>query len=330
MLAADADIPELHKKTLAETHAELAITTRDLHTLNAALPAKKHRGVMDKTDNLNEDIGRIAKKFAILHRLWIISSLFLIKNNPDVNLRSASRWESPAAKHDAILTELFMAMPEPLHKEMAKYKSFSSVFTSTLNQERSNMLHAIKEASALIFAPLKVPDATIFASPACKRDDAEMKQLSIYKGEYHRLAPIVFADPNQMTPDGFLRSVVLLNVLCLLLFGRNALNKEKACGGPKARGQIHSIHSMTEGLIALAMIFVCYLLSPDPELQIVGSETKIPYEADYDFYLEHLFKRSKWAIDTVSWFNMELFGSKQQTSVAAEPRAPPAPTFWTT
>ncbi|KIK77701.1 hypothetical protein PAXRUDRAFT_17322 [Paxillus rubicundulus Ve08.2h10] len=188
------------------------------------------------------------------------------------------------------------------------------------------MLRAIKDTSALIFAPLKVPDATIFASPACKRDEAEMKRLSIYKGEYHHLAPIVFADPNQMTPNGFLRSVVLLNVLCLLLFGRNAFTKEKACGGPKERGQIHSIHSMTEGLIALAVIFVFYLLSPDPELQIVGSETKIPYEADYDFYLEHLFKRSKWAIDTVSWFNMELFGSKQQTSVATEPRAPPATT----
>ncbi|KIK94440.1 hypothetical protein PAXRUDRAFT_142846 [Paxillus rubicundulus Ve08.2h10] len=124
---------------------------------------------MDKTDHLNKDIGHIAKKFAMLHHLWVISSLFPIKNNPDVDLWSASRWESPAAKHDAILTELFMATPESLHQEMAKYKSFSSVFTSTLNQEQSNMLRAIKEASALIFAPLKVPDATIFALPARKR-----------------------------------------------------------------------------------------------------------------------------------------------------------------
>ncbi|KIJ20710.1 hypothetical protein PAXINDRAFT_6503 [Paxillus involutus ATCC 200175] len=123
---------------------------------------------MDKTDHLNKDIGRIAKKFAILHHLWVISGLFLIKNNPDVNLWSASCWESPAAKRDAVLTKLFMATPESLHQEMAKYKSFSSVFTSTLNQERPNMLRAIKEASALIFAPLKVPDATIFASPAHK------------------------------------------------------------------------------------------------------------------------------------------------------------------
>ncbi|KAF8837801.1 hypothetical protein BDN67DRAFT_982973 [Paxillus ammoniavirescens] len=287
MPAADADIPELRKalglcqKTLVETRAELAIAMRDLCTLNAALLAKKCRNVMDKTDKLNEDIGRITKKFTILHRLWVISGLFPIKNNPNVDLWSASRWELPVAKRDAVLTELFMATPEPLHKEMAKYKSFSSVFTSTLNQERSNMLRAVKEALALIFAPLKVPDATIFASPARKRDDVEMK---------------------------------------------NTLTKEKARGGPKVRGQIHSIHSVTEGLIALAAIFVHYLLSPDPELQIVGSETKIPYEADYDFYLEHLFKHSKWAINTVSWFNTELFGSKQQTNVATEPTAPPAPT----
>ena len=373
----------LCQKMLMETCAKLTITRKELRTLNAALPAKKCRNIKDKTDHLNENIGRFAKKFAMLHRLWVISGLFPIKNNPDVDLWSASCWESPAAKRDAIITELFMAAPESLQKEIVKYKSFGSAvrglshlnhslcaivltisnqFTSTLNQERSNMLRAIKEALALIFAPLKVPDTTIFTSPARKRDDAEMKQLSMSLEAYHRLAPVLFADPNQMTPDGFLKNVVLVNVsqhtdcaglesdffyqvLRLLIFGRNVLTGEKACGGPKARGQIHGVHSMTEGLIALAAIFVSdftvryllresymsiskvrYLLSPDSELQAVGSETKIPYEEDYDFYLEHLFKHSKWAIDTVGWFNTELFGSKKQTNTATEPTAPPTPT----
>ena len=39
-----------------------------------------------------------------------------------------------------------------------------------------------------------------------------------------------------------------------------------------------------------------YLLTLDPEIQAVGSETKIPYKEDYDFYLERLLKCSNWAI----------------------------------
>ena len=221
------------QKMLMETHAKLTITTKELHTLNAALPAKKCRNIIDKTDHLNENIGRFAKKFAMLHHLWVISGLFPIKNNPEVNLWSASLWESPVAKHDAVITELFMATPESLQKEIVKYKSFGSVvrglsylnhslyaivptisnqFTSTLNQEQSNMLRAIKEASALIFSPLKVPDTTIFTLPARKQDSAEMKWLSMSSEAYHHLTPVLFTDPNQMTPDSFLRNVVLINV----------------------------------------------------------------------------------------------------------------------
>ena len=124
---------------------------------------------------------------------------------------------------------------------------------------------------------------------------------------------------------------------CLLISGKNALTKEKARGGPKARGQIHGIKSMTEGLIALAAIFVSgrntfdfenlikpspkarYLLTPDPELQSVGSETKIPYEADYDFYLQCLLKQSMWAIRTIHFFNMEVFGDKMGKILSAGP-----------
>ena len=39
-----------------------------------------------------------------------------------------------------------------------------------------------------------------------------------------------------------------------------------------------------------SLLKACYLLTPDPELQAVGSETKIPYEEDYNFYLECLLK----------------------------------------
>ena len=74
------------------------------------------------------------------------------------------------------------------------------------------MLHAVKEASALVFAPLKVTNTTIFALASRKREDPKMKQLSMKDGVYHHFAPILFAKPDQMMTDGFLRSPVLVNV----------------------------------------------------------------------------------------------------------------------
>jgi hypothetical protein len=51
-----------------------------------------------------------------------------------------------------------------------------------------------------------------------------------------------------------------------------------------------------------------FLLTPDPELSDVGSVTKIPYTVDYAFYLQRLFKRSRWANDVMDLFNREVFG----------------------
>lgn len=53
------------------------------------------------------------------------------------------------------------------------------------------------------------------------------------------------------------------------------------------------------------------MLTPDPELQAVGSEMKIPYEGDYNFYLERLHKRFTWAIETMNFFNIDVFGTNK-------------------
>ena len=67
------------------------------------------------------------------------------------------------------------------------------------------------------------------------------------------------------------------------------------------------------------------MLTLDPELQAVGSETKIPYEEDYDFYLECLLKCSNWAIETINFFNIGIFGSKKVEDTSTALTVPPAP-----
>ena len=117
----------LCQKTLTATHAKLVNTTKELKTLKAALPLKKCRAVLSKSDSLNESIGRVAKKFALLYHLWVIDSLFSIEKNPSVDLFSADRWASSVAKHNAVVTEIFMIAPKTLHKEIATYQFFGSV-----------------------------------------------------------------------------------------------------------------------------------------------------------------------------------------------------------
>ena len=118
----------LCQKALTNTRSKLGAAKKDVRTLSAALLPKKRQGIMNKTEPLKEDIGHVAKKFAMLYCLWVIDGLFPVKNvnNPDVDLWSPACWDSNEAKCNAVLTKLFMIMPQSLHKEMLKYKSFSS------------------------------------------------------------------------------------------------------------------------------------------------------------------------------------------------------------
>jgi hypothetical protein len=50
-----------------------------------------------------------------------------------------------------------------------------------------------------------------------------------------------------------------------------------------------------------------FLMIHDPEFMVTGVETKINYHANYDFYLERLFKRTPWARSIIDYFNKEVF-----------------------
>lgn len=103
---------------LSETDADLHRVQKELFTLMASLPLKKRKGMLDKSDSVNESVSRAAKKFNMLYCLWVIQGLFPITNNPCVDLSTTAHWASPEARHDAIITELFMIMPEALSKEI--------------------------------------------------------------------------------------------------------------------------------------------------------------------------------------------------------------------
>jgi hypothetical protein len=76
-------------------------------------------------------------------------------------------------------------------------------------------VHTIKSCAGIFFLALKL-NLSLFASQtdARKWDNKDLLVLlkENSKGEFIQLAPILFARPNTMTTDEFLKSPVLVNV----------------------------------------------------------------------------------------------------------------------
>ncbi|KAG1729318.1 uncharacterized protein EDB91DRAFT_1253063 [Suillus paluster] len=214
----------------------------------------------------------------------------------------ATRWTSPDAKLKGAMAELYLFIPKDLHHSMETYTRFGSLFRAAVSSERSNILHSIKDCASVIFSPFKLNPSLFADQPSKKQDNKDLLVLLKRNGEgdYIRLAPVLFEKPNAMAADDFLKSLVLVKIVRVEVFGKVILGG-KTRGHPKGRGLHMGAQSVSEGMIAGAAIlasfsYARFLLTHDAELTAMGAETKINYQKDYDFYLEYLFKSTPWAI----------------------------------
>ncbi|KAG1871857.1 hypothetical protein DFJ58DRAFT_837162 [Suillus subalutaceus] len=322
----DAPMHEVHKALEIAQQAynavrfELRVLKKDYAALRAAMPACSHNKVFKKTSALDSQITRAGKKYAMFHYFWVMNGFFPTTPQPNIDPRSDTRWASPKAKLNGAMAELYHCVPKSLHKSMETYSQFGSLFRAAVSSERSNILHSLKDCAGLIFSSLKLDPTVFTAGPAEKKENELLLALLKQHGEdgYTRLAPILFTNPSAMVPDDFLKTPIMVKIIRVEIFGKASLSG-KTKGHPKARGQRWDTQCVTEGLIAGAAIMARFLLTHDQELTATGSATKIGYGQDYDFYLEHLFKRSSWAISVMDYYNREVFGT---SSVSASPSAP--------
>ncbi|KAG2753586.1 hypothetical protein P692DRAFT_20722457 [Suillus brevipes Sb2] len=295
---------------------------KDYLTLSATVPARSRNRALKKTSMLDAKIATEGKKYTLFYHFWVIPGVFPTTPQPDIDPRSSTCWASPEAKLNGSMAELYQCVSKDLHGSMEKYTAFDSLFRAAVSAERSNIVHAIKSCAGIIFAPLKL-DPTLFSSQtdARKRDNPDLLRLlkKNGEGEYIRLAPILFARPDAMVADEFLKNPVLVQIVRVEMYGKKILSGKTK--GQKARGQRCNAQCVTEGLIAGAAIIAHFLLMHDPEFTATGAETKINYQADYDFYLEHLFKRTPWARSVIDYFNKEVF-DVTTLSLATTPGSP--------
>ncbi|KAG2091630.1 uncharacterized protein F5147DRAFT_779906 [Suillus discolor] len=294
------------------TRSELRVLKKQYLTLSSAIPARSRNRMLKKTSPLDSSITHQGQKYTLFSHFWVINGLFPTSPQPaNVDPRAATRWSSPDAKLKGAMAELYQIIPKDLHTSMETYPRFGSLFRSAVSSERSNILHSIKDCAGVIFSPFKL-DPSIFADqPSKKQDNKDLLVLLKRNGEgdYIRLAPVLFAKPNAMSADDFLKSPVLVKIIRVEVYGKAILGG-KTRGHPKGRGLRMGAQSVTEGMIAGAAILARFLLTHDTELTATGAETKIDYQKDYDFYLEHLFKSSPWAIGVMEYFNKEVFNTR--------------------
>ncbi|KAG1819617.1 uncharacterized protein BJ212DRAFT_1478852 [Suillus subaureus] len=280
---------------------------------------------LKKTSALNTKITTQGKMYALFYHFWVIPGIFPMTPQPDVDLCSPTHWASPEAKLNGTTAELYQCVPKDLYKSMEKYMPFDSLFCTAVSTEHSNIIHTIKSCAGIIFSALKL-NPSLFASQTDVRKWDNNNNLILLKRngkeEYIQLAPVLFTRPDAMTADEFLKSSVLVKIVHVEMYGKKILSGK--IKGQKARGQHCNAQCVTEGLIVGTTVMARFLLMHDPEFTVIGAETKINYQADYDFYLEHLFKCTPWACSVMDYFNKEVFGITNQSCVPASNNSPTA------
>ncbi|KAG1868960.1 hypothetical protein DFJ58DRAFT_723373 [Suillus subalutaceus] len=310
---------EIAQQAYSTAQLKLRTLKKEYAVLHAAIPACSRNKVFKKTSALDSQITRAGKKYAMFHYFWVMNGLFLTTPKPNVDPRSDTRWASPEAKLNGAMAELYQCVPKSLHKSMETYLQFGPLFRAAISSERSNILHSLKDCAGLIFSSLKLDPTVLTAGPTEKKENEQLLGLLKKHGEdeYMRLALVLFTNPSVIVPDDFLKTLIMVKIICVEIFGKASLSG-KTKGHPKARGQHWDTQCITEGLIAGAAIV----------LMATGSSTMIEYGQDYDFYLERLFKRSPWAIGMMDYYNREVFGASSVLASASALSSTSQPRTW--
>ncbi|KAG0700516.1 hypothetical protein DFH29DRAFT_876570 [Suillus ampliporus] len=315
----DAPMLEVHKaleiaqQAYNAARSELRVLKKDYAVLQVAIPARSRNRVLKKTSAVDSQITRAGKMYVMFHYFWVMNGLFPTTPQPNIDPRSDTCWASPEAKLNGAMAELYHCVPKSLHKAMETYSQFRSLICLIpIPICDVNVIDVYMCPNFVLRLKL---DPTVFTDgPAEKKENGQLLALLKKHGgdEYTHLAPILFMNPTAMVPDDFLKTPIMVKIIRVEIFGKASLSG-KTKGHPKARG---------------AAIVAHFLLTHDQELMATGSATKIEYRQDYDFYLEHLFKRSSWAISVMDYYNGEVFGTSSVPASASAPSSTSQPCTW--
>ncbi|KAI6032409.1 hypothetical protein EDC04DRAFT_2605222 [Pisolithus marmoratus] len=177
----------ISQKAYMDVQTELHSIRKGLATLSSAIPAHKHNHVLNKTETVNSNITKEAKKYVMLYSFWLTDGVFPLTSKPDVDPCSPSHWTSHEARVEGMRAKLYSVIPKSLHEVMAQYPCFGSVYKLDLSM--------------------------LSTQDPCKQTDPKFQSLLMRNNEYTWLMLVLFKNHELMVPNEFLKSPVVVSVM---------------------------------------------------------------------------------------------------------------------
>ncbi|KAF4583959.1 hypothetical protein EYR40_002457 [Pleurotus pulmonarius] len=300
--------------------------------LEASKPRRGNRGshVTASTVNPEEEaskrrLAQIAKRYTIMHQLWVPDSVFPVSRPPKPS-NDPSYYGARENWMLGIAAELYEVFPEDMHS-LLRLASTGTEFQFSLGAQRQAMAHTLRNCAAHIFDILGVPSQA-FKDSDSRRASPELVALlkPSRNGVYPSLPPLLYPLGNM---TDIFQNPVLPLILRIALFGKTSLSSKPAAN---SSGRKWAVTQVTTGSICLAAIMARFLASPDNDLSSIGGQTKINYEQDFHAYYEliestkttrkgrqlhSLFQQTVFK-DTPSSCNLDDDGSDSEQDAASE------------
>ncbi|KAG1835088.1 hypothetical protein EV424DRAFT_1531668 [Suillus variegatus] len=238
-------------------------------------------------------------------------------STPSLIAFGKEHWISGVLMEDGVKAGLFQFIPAEEHK-LINYQSFGSQFGRGVSNACSEMASDVKVCAGAIFSL----SANIFIWGYKRHKDPGCRALLLSPhGDYTKFALVLFPTPKKLVPSEMLKSVKLVQVLKVSLFGKSSLAATGAAS-LRTKAKIWKLRATTPGMIAAAAVVAIFLLSGDAELTEIGETTKIPYREYHNFFHQRLLTGGSWARQVFLFFNNALFSTSSSVPPPANDNGP--------
>ncbi|EIW75215.1 hypothetical protein CONPUDRAFT_159346 [Coniophora puteana RWD-64-598 SS2] len=271
---------------------------------------------------LNDLIKAIARKYAILIRIWVPELLFPAVTTP-IDPIDPGRWANKDTQLRGHITELLLFLDEKLRVAATQYPMFAQHFALAVEAERGACVSTIREnIGGILHDFLELDHNT------CKHSSLLMAHPGVIalrknptepKVEYPKYPSVLYEDPNHPCREGLFRSSALIKAAKCILFGPTSLGVRGGTGGRTAKGDLWGLEYPTPGLVACMAILVSHRVGEDDSFKAKKNRTGVNWPARFDFYYMALSSS-----DTRDWWDplfkfwaREVFGIESGSTTVA-------------
>ncbi|EPS96048.1 hypothetical protein FOMPIDRAFT_1053606 [Fomitopsis schrenkii] len=218
---------------------------------------------------------------------WPCQGAFGMAARPPIDPQSMARYADDRTMRAAEAAELYDLIPRKYHPVLSRTDSgFVNMFRKKVQGARSNLLATLITHAGQVF---DMP-ASLFNRNASSSRESDLDIQRLIRdadGKYGPFARVLFpAGEDKIEMKHIFLSVYLVRILLLMLFGPQSLGSS-ASGttmGQAPIGKKWKVKQLTPGLLALACLFLIYILSADTALHQnkPGDKTSIDYAALFE------------------------------------------------